>query len=261
MGTLNFKKSHLAKFPLIGKYFFVVGIMAIAIEHFVYNDFIIGRAPAWPANVPGQTLWAYVSGAFFLTMGIMILLKIQVRRVALLGASLVFVWAFVRYLPIVISDSILAPSWTSAGKAMVFTGGLLAIVATSTDLKTLARQRSMLFITGRICLGIFLLITGLQHFIFVEFVASLIPEWFPGNPVFWTYFAGAALLSGGTGLLIPRTATWAALLSGIMMFSWFWIVHLPLATDSVSSSISLFEALAFSGIAFVLMNPDILKQE
>ena len=83
-------------------------------------------------------------------------------------------------------------------------------------------------------------------------MASLIPAWFPGDAVFWTYFAGVALVAGGIGLLTPWTARLAALLSGIMVFSWFWIVHLPRTFASVSDGIAVFEALAVAGIAFVL---------
>lgn len=260
---------YINKLPRIGKYFFLTGMMAIAIQHFVFNDFVLGRAPAWPMHVPGKTLWAYITGSFFFITGLMIIGNIQARRVALMAAALIFVWAFLRYLPIVVSDSLLAPSWTSAGKAIVFIGGLLVIAATASNFKSQGRQSKIqsinsnvsLIAAGRICLSLFLLITGLQHFIYVEFVASLIPEWFPGNAVFWTYFAGVALLCGGLGLLIPKTAALAAFLSGTMIFSWFWIVHLPRAVESLSDNIAVFEAFAFSGIAFILIKADNLKQE
>jgi hypothetical protein len=38
----------------------------------------------------------------------------------------------------------------------------------------------------------------------------------------------------------------------MMVFSWVWIVHLPRTLASVSDSIAIFEALAFSGLAFVI---------
>jgi hypothetical protein len=80
----------------------------------------------------------------------------------------------------------------------------------------------------------------------------LIPAWFPGNAVAWTRFAGVALISGSVGLLIPQTARVAALLSGIMVFSWFWIVHVPRSLGGVSDRIAVYEALAVSGIALVI---------
>ena len=49
----------------------------------------------------------------------------------------------------------------------------------------------------------------------------------------------------------PRAAEpLAALLAGTMVFSWFWIIHIPRTFLSVSDGIAVFEALAVSGIAF-----------
>ena len=70
--------------------------------------------------------------------------------------------------------------------------------------------------------------------------------------MFWSYFAGVALIAAGLGLLIRHTARLAALLSGVMVFSWFWVIHVPRAFVGISDSIAVFEALAVSGIAFVL---------
>lgn len=61
-----------------------------------------------------------------------------------------------------------------------------------------------------------------------------------------------ALIAGGIGLFVPYTAILAALLSGLMVFSWFWIVHIPRTFFGVSDSIAVFEALAVSGIALVI---------
>jgi uncharacterized membrane protein YphA (DoxX/SURF4 family) len=154
-------------------------------------------------------------------------------------------------------DAFLSGEWTRAGKALTFVGGFLAIGATFPKIRGARLSRFVNYergfiVAGRICLGIFLVLTGIQHFMYTEFVASLIPSWFPGDAVVWTYFAGVCLISGGVGLFIPSTAPIAALLSGVMVFSWFWIVHLPRTFVGVSDSIAIFEALAVSGIAFVL---------
>jgi hypothetical protein len=95
-------------------------------------------------------------------------------------------------------------------------------------------------------------ISGIQHFIYTNFAASLVPAWIPGDARAWTYFTGVALIAGGTGLNIPVTSRLAALLSGLMVFSWFWIVHVPRTSVSVSDGIALFEALAVAGIALLL---------
>ena len=105
---------------------------------------------------------------------------------------------------------------------------------------------------GQFCLAGFLILTGLQHFKFLEFVATLVPAWIPGDALSWSRFAGVALIAGGLGMLFSRTAALAALATGLMIFSWFWIVHLPRVHMSVSDGIALFEALGVSGIALVV---------
>jgi len=150
--------------------------------------------------------------------------------------------------------------WTTTGKALVLSSGMLAMAVVSVDgearragrLEQPMKAGPAFLNAARFSLGLFLLLTGIQHFLFTTFVASLIPAWFPGDPVRWTYFAGVALISGGIGLLIPLTARLAALFSGLMVFSWFWIVHLPRTLAGVSDSIAVFEALAVSGLALVL---------
>jgi uncharacterized membrane protein len=243
-----------------GRLFFAVAFLGLGIEHFVFQDFITGRAPAWPASLPGRMVWAYLSGVLMLGMSVAVITGKRARSAALLAGVVILVWALLRHIPVVAADSILTSSWTRAGKALTFFGGAFAIAATlppeqssrSPLLLRFTNLSSEFIVLGRVCLGIFLIITGIQHFMYTDFVASLIPAWFPGSAVWWTRFAGVALISGGVGLVVPQTAALAALMSGLMVFSWFWIVHLPRTLTSVSDGIAVFEALAVSGIALVI---------
>ena len=244
----------------VGRTFFGLALLALGAEHFIFREFVTGRAPAWPGGVPGELAWVYGTGVLVMLAGLAILSRRWGRQAALGLAVLVFAWALVRHVPVVVADSVLAGSWTSAGKALVFFGGSLAIAATFPPLPSatpggwqrFANAVDPFVAIARDCLGVFLILCGMQHFKFLAFVATLIPAWFPGNPVLWSQFAGIALLVFGVGLLFSRTAPLAALLTGLMIFSWFWIVHLPRVRTSVSDGIALFEALAFSGIAFLL---------
>jgi uncharacterized membrane protein len=102
-------------------------------------------------------------------------------------------------------------------------------------------------------LGAFLAYSGALHFPYAKYVAGLIPPWIPAH-MFWTYFAAIALIAGGIGVLVPRTARLAATLSGIMLFSWVFLVHIPLAinTHTVSEISRGFQALQDSAVAFML---------
>lgn len=243
-----------------GRVCFGLGMVGLGLTHFAFRQFTTGRAPAWPASVPGGVAWAYVTGLVVIAIGVAIVFRWRPRSAAIVGVVMIAGWALLRHIPVLFQTPFLAGSWTQAGKALALIGGLSCIAAVSPTEWTLRRSRLSSIVNGtdslitvaRVCLGIFFLITGTQHFIHTPFVASLIPTWFPGDAVRWTYFAGAALLAGGVGLLVRRSARIAGLLAGLMVFSWFWIIHLPRAMVSVSDGIAVYEALAVAGIAFTI---------
>jgi uncharacterized membrane protein len=99
-----------------------------------------------------------------------------------------------------------------------------------------------------------MVVCGVQHFVYADFVAQLIPAWMPAHR-FWTYFTGTALVAGGIGINLPPTARVAAALSGLMIFLWIILLHIPRAMASrqdAGETAAIFEALALSGTAFLL---------
>lgn len=101
-----------------------------------------------------------------------------------------------------------------------------------------------------------MIVFGIEHFVYTPFVDTLIPDWIPWHR-FWTYFGGVALIAAGAAIILKTRARLAANLLGLMIFCWFVLLHLPrgiasTAADNGNEWTSVFEALAFSGIAFVL---------
>ena len=244
----------------VGRWFFGLALLGLGAEHFVFREFVTGRAPAWPDGIPGELVWVYGSGVVVMLVGAAVLARRWGRPAALALGVLVFGWALLRHLPIVATDSLLGGSWTRAGKALTIFGGSFAIAATFPPVqgattggwRRFANATDAFVRLGRYCLASFLIVAGMQHFKYLAFVATLIPAWFPGNAILWSQFAGVALISCGVALIFARTAALAGLLAGLMIFSWFWIVHLPRVRTSVSDGIAIFEALMFSGIALVV---------
>ena len=245
-----------------GQYIICVGLLSFGIQHFLYGDFITGRSPQFPFDNSAKTMWAYFTGALFILTALMVVLEKRARLLLLLLAFIVLVWSVVRHLPILINVNF---RWggeiVNAGKGLTLFGGLLALAATLPaeegwrvgDFIRYINQSFTFIVIARYCMGVFLVICGIEHFIFVEFVKTLVPEWIPGN-VFLTYFTGVALVAGGLGLFIRQTAFLAALLTGMMIFIWFAILHLPRAIvmDNQNEWTAATEALTFSGIAFVI---------
>lgn len=250
----------MRKLIIIGRFFFAIALGGLGIEHFIFEDFITGRAPAWPEILPGKIFWAFLTGAIFVVVGLAIIFKKKARIALVIASVLIFGWAFLRLIPVVVINPFLSGEWTWAGKALTLSCGALTLASTfkkmypghGSPLFRFINSDQKFIMGGRISLGIFFTICGIQHFIYTAFVASLIPVWIPGNTIYWVWFTGIALIAGGIGLFINKFAKMAALLSGIMIFLWFWIVHLPLTLNSKSDNISVLEALAVSGIAFVI---------
>jgi hypothetical protein len=128
--------------------------------------------------------------------------------------------------------------WTNAGKALALAGaGLLA-------------ARSLAALSG-LFLSAFLILAGVQHFFYAQFVAGLVPAWIPGH-LFWTYFAGVALIAGGLGMIAPRTKGLAGYLGRYDPHVVF-LLHIPRAVAALhnaNETTAVFEALAISGTGF-----------
>jgi len=232
----------------LGRVFFGISLIAFGVQQFLWGDFVAGRAPAFPAMWPGRVAWACVSGAVLVLCGAAIVAGRWLRAAGLTVAGLIFVWAFLRNIPVALADRIYGGAWTALGKGLALTGGGLAVAGLP--------RRPWLHV-ARVFLGAFLISSGIQHFLFVPFVATLVPAWV-GAARFWTYFAGVALIAGGLGLIVPWTARLAGSLSGLMIFLWFVMLHVPRALAAADAAsrrnewTAVFEALAMSGIALVL---------
>jgi uncharacterized membrane protein len=246
-----------------GRLFFAISLIAFGVQQFIYGDFVPGRAPAWPPAIPGRLGWAYLSGALLIAAGAAIIFGVKARSAAILSGTIIFVWALLRHLPEVAANPH-GGVLTNTGKALALFGGAFAVAGSlpanevnSTGVVSgLINSKNGFIYLGRVSLGAFMILAGIQHFQFAEFVATLVPAWMPG-PNFWTYFAGVALIAGGVGLILPPTTRLAAALTGVMIFLWVVLLHLPRAVAATGPQIrnewtAVFEALAMSGIAFVL---------
>jgi uncharacterized membrane protein YphA (DoxX/SURF4 family) len=246
----------------LGRSFFGAATMASGVLQIVTGDFV-RLAPTLPAWVPAHSLWASAVGIVLVGAGLAILTGWLTRTAAVVvGAVLVIV--LLSLLPqMVVNPAFDRPflrgfMWTRPLKALALVGGaaILAggLAGEPRAASALVRGFASLAPVGRILLALFLVVAGMQHFAYANFVKDLVPSWIPGQ-LYWTYLAGVALMAGGVGMLVPRTARLAALMSALMIFLWVLLLHIPRAfagPNHANETAGVFEALAFSGIALLV---------
>jgi uncharacterized membrane protein len=232
-----------------GRACYGLGIAGLGFQFFVNRAFVAVVLPTMPA----PPYWTAVTGAALVLAGLVVAAGWKARGPALLlGAALLAAFVLGQ-VPSQLPNWKVAGGWTTPLKTLTLAGGAWICAA------TLAGPRAadpFLRTCGRLCLGFTLLFFGFEHFLYPGFVAGLVPSWIPGH-LFWTYFAGGALMAGGLGLLTGIAGRLAGGLSGLMIFIWLIVLHLPRAVadptglhgNEVSS---VFEALAFAGLGFIL---------
>jgi uncharacterized membrane protein len=238
---------------VIGRSFFAVAMVAFGVLHLVYMDFVTRVVPWWPGWLAGRAAWAGVVGLVLIIFGAEIGLGRKVQRSATLLGFLILLSFFLLGLPAAIAGPVLGGEWTRAGKALAFSGGAFLVALASAGAVPDSRAAT-LGVMGRWFLGAFLLVCGIQHFVHLEFVTTLVPAYMPAR-LFWAQFAGVALIAGGIGIVVPRTTRLAGTLDALMIFAWVFMVHIPRAvaagTRGSNETTAVFEALAMSGIALL----------
>ena len=97
-------KGHSALTPL-ARIFISVPTIFFGVVHFLHSEFLLAvdidqSTPPW---IPAHSLWAYLAGAVFIVLGIVLVLNLKTRLAATyLGLAVLVLLAFV-YLPMVIA--------------------------------------------------------------------------------------------------------------------------------------------------------------
>jgi uncharacterized membrane protein len=240
----------------LGRLFFAISMMAFGIQQLVTAEFV-RLVPPLPAWIPSHSLWAYLAGILLILAGVAIGTEYKARwAAAVLGAMLVLSILFL-HLPKAATNPLAGFMWTNPAKALAMLGGVILLAGSLRERdrsSALARLSRSLRPLGPLFLGGFLILGGIQHFVYSDFVMKLVPSWIPG-PRFWVYFTGLALIAGGVGLLLPKTQRLAATMVGIMILLWVVLLHIPRAMANLHEAgemAGVFEALALSGAAFIL---------
>jgi uncharacterized membrane protein YphA (DoxX/SURF4 family) len=240
----------------LGRLFYGLGIAALGAQCFYNADFVPVILPSFPSGIPGHSFWNCVAGAGLIITGVAIVAGKGVRAAALLLGAGLLAALVLRDIPFQASTNY-SPiaSWNNCFKALTLAGGAFAVAASAPGPGSATWDRRFVSF-GCFAIAVTVAVFGVEHFMYAAFVADLVPSWIPGH-LFWTYFCGSALVAAGAGMILRVKARLAAGLLGLMIFVWLLILHIPRAFadphgDQGNECTSVFEALAFTGIAFIV---------
>ena len=249
-----------------GRVFYGVMIATLGIQQIFYADFRPVIFPAWLITMPGLAFLAYFTSIVLIIAGLAIIFEKRAREVSLSLGGIFLLLLFLGQVPYeLIADpySNHLGVWSNPLKELVLAGGAFAVAGSFPVDEVGDGKRSLgISVLEKLIpfCGVFVSITmilfGIDHFLYAEFVSKLVPAWIPGQ-LFWTYFAGVALIGSGVAIILKIKLKLVALLLGAMIFLWFIFLHIPRAIadpygDKGNELTSVFEALGFSGIAFVI---------
>jgi len=213
-----------------GRLVFAIAILALGVEHLVCARFGQSVVPVIPW-VPGHPWLAYLTGIALITAALCIAANKQARLAAILLGVLFLLCDFTLQLPKVVAHPLDISIRTGAFEILAICAAALALAGTlpaerrypppwETVIDALIKSSLFLF---AVCSVIF----GIDHFLILGFIASLVPTWIPGSGMFWAYLTGAAFVAAGVSMATKWMGRWAGMLLGTMFLLWFLLLHSP----------------------------------
>jgi uncharacterized membrane protein len=80
--------------------------------------------------------------------------------------------------------------------------------------------------TSRWVIALAFIVFGVDHFLALVFIGSLLPDWIPWH-VFWVAFFGVIFIAGGLSIGLRLLERWGAAGVGLMFGIWVIALHLP----------------------------------
>lgn len=256
--------------PRLGSACYGAALLGLAVQCLLRAAPVPGLEP-FPASLPHPEAWSQLSGVALGIGGVGALTtaartpgRRHVAQVLAVGTGALFlVWLLALQLPQLAARPRNGAHWTSTFEVVALAGAAWAL--SRAPRRPAARSPEEgpaepthapvdLFPAGRVAYGTALLVFGVLHVLYRDFVALLVPAWIPGG-LFWAVFTGLAHLAAGLALVSGVRARAGALWVGAMFGSWVLIVHAPraLATPRDPKEwASLLVALGMCGGAWVL---------
>ncbi len=248
------KKTHLERADALlrsGQILFSLAIIALGIETFVCAGALVG-------TLIESDRFGTILGPALAACGVGLLFKRTVRTAAMALGSLLLLYTLVFEVP----------KYAAKPGSMTFRTQVFEPLAIATLAWLLLGQHAIpywLARASRYLLAVSFIVFGVDHFLALAPIGTLIPPWIPWH-VFWIAFFGAGFIAAGLSIGFNFLLRWGAAGIGLMFAIWVFTLHLPRTVlglyggsgpHSPDEWSSLFIAIALWGGAWILAsNPD-----
>lgn len=232
----------------LGRIMYAVAVGALGLEHLIRGNFSAGLLP-FPTTFPGRYIVALAVGVVLLFAGVCIATLWKGRLAASWLGVFFLLLVLYPHVPILVANVHNGGEWTVFFELVSFSAGAFYLAGA---LPQPLGTRFNLEAVGRWLFAGSLLIFAIQHYIYANYIATLIPAWIPAR-LFWSYFVGVAFAGTAISLIVNWQRKLATVLLGTMFLLWVVILHAPRVATHLQTEpewTSLFVALAMSGIAF-----------
>jgi len=208
-----------------GRTLFSLAIIALGVETLVCARYVghslgpryeVIPVLPWLPVIP----WlAYLFGAIWVVCGMGLLCERTVRTAATALGGLLFLCALVLDAPKNAANIGSISLRTTVFEPLALASLAWLLPVRGATLSLLARGSRYLF-------ALSLIVFGVDHFLALAFIATLLPDWIPWH-VFWVAFFGVAFIAAGLSMGLNFLQCWGAAGIGLMFAIWVVTLHLP----------------------------------
>ncbi|HSY37013.1 MAG TPA: hypothetical protein VK814_14750 [Acidobacteriaceae bacterium] len=228
-----------------GRVFFAIAILGFGIQYALYGHLRRGL-PLCPLWLHPNTILAYALAALCIAAGLALLTTWRTATVSLilglvlLATSVLYAMHFNYVL------------YDGDGRTLFLE--CLSLAATALIIHGISSGSKYSLMPGRLLFAIAMIIFGIQHFLYVRFLSTLVPHYLPGHHL-WVIGTGLALIAAGVSLATTIEDKYAAYGLFVLFFGWLVLLHAPRILHALHNAdewSSGFVVLAFSGTSLLL---------
>jgi hypothetical protein len=238
-------KSAASPLTTAGRVLYALAILGFGIQYAISGHLRRGL-PLCPIWLHPNTVLAYALAALCIAAGLALLTTWRTLTVSLI-LGLLFLGTSVLYL---MHFNYIA--YDGDGRTLFLE--CLCLAATALILHGLSSGSKYSLMPGRLFFAIAMIVFGIQHFLYVRFLSTLVPHYLPGHHL-WVIGTGLALIAAGLSVATTIEDKYAAYGLFVLFFGWLVLLHAPRILHALHNGdewSSGFVVLAFSGTSLLL---------